>query len=362
MTRTALTLACFALVACHAHVRDAASTLYVRHDTDRTTVTSPGVRASLGLGDRWQADGSYGVDVWTGASIDVRTAATRAIHETRHEAQLGARFEGTDVEVSGRYRLSYEPDYLSNGGSARIALDLAQKNTRLVLDVLGGRDRVGRSGDPDFARSLTRVGGRLTWSQILDPRTTLDVAYDLTFLSGFQSSAYRWVAIGGDGTCAGDAPFCVPENVPRERWRHAPSLHLRRALGDHFSAGLGYRFYVDSWSVLSSTVDADVAWVPSEQTTFSLAYRYYTQGEADFYRPRYGNFTETEGFWTRDRKLSAFYTHMLSLSWLRDFELDDATVVLGLRLTGTRFHYLAFVGLEHVHAMDATMSVGMRFR
>ncbi|MBK9033913.1 MAG: DUF3570 domain-containing protein [Myxococcales bacterium] len=49
--------------------------------------------------------------------------------------------------------------------------------------------------------------------------------------------------------------------------------------------------------------------MPSDATTLTLHYRYYAQGEATFYRPRYFDFADGGGYLTRDRKLSAFLAH-----------------------------------------------------
>lgn len=338
----------------------ASSTLYVRTDSDATTVVSPEVRVSGRIADVTLETG-YTVDAWTGASVDVVTAATKAIHETRNAADVGVGYERRTARVSASYRYSTEPDYWSHGLTLGARWELANKNTTLGLDALASRDAVGRAGDPQLRELVGIIGGRASIAQVIDRRSIVELGWETTRVDGFQASPYRWVAIGGQGTCAGDAPFCVPEQAPRERWRSAALLRGRRALGRRASAGLEYRFYFDDWGVRSHAVQPDVAWRVTDAGTLALRFRYYTQGEASFYRPRYFDLAMTNGLVTRDRKLSAFFGNELGVHYLHRFELCDGqrAIVAGGRATGTRLDYLAFVGLDRVYALELTATVGI---
>src|SRR5688572_28194173 len=53
------------------------SAIYVRTDTDHTTVVSPQVRAAVNVTESTSVDVTYLVDVWTSASIDIVTSATK---------------------------------------------------------------------------------------------------------------------------------------------------------------------------------------------------------------------------------------------------------------------------------------------
>lgn len=340
---------------------EAAETVYIRTDTDDTTVVAPRTRVAATIDDTVRIEAAHGVDIWTGASVDVVSAATTAIHETRHEIQAGASYTRGTASVGGSYRYSTEPDYRSHGGVLRGAIDFAQKNTTLALALFGSRDTVGRAHDPGFVEPQSSVGGRITYTQVLHPRAIGELSWETTRVGGFQSSPYRWVAIGGDGLCGGDAPYCVPEHEPDERYRHAGTALGRFAGPAGLSFGAKYRLYVDSWGVRSHTIEPDLAWGVAPGGVLSLRYRYYTQGEADFYRPRYFDLDGSGGYVTRDRKLSALYTHSASLGYAHDVALASATLSLGLLATGTRSHYLAFVGLEHVYALEATALLGVRF-
>ena len=346
-----------------AHEREvrAASTVYVRTDTDHTTVVSPTVTASGQATEHTNLSASYAVDAWTGASIDVVTAATHAITEQRNEGQVGVTHDDGTTRVTSRYRISYEHDYESHGLVLGASRDFARHNTTVSFDLTGSRDLAGRAGDPGFARRLLTYGARLGLAQIVDRNTVVELALESTILDGYQASPYRWVAVGGDGICASGAPFCVPEHVPDLRVRSAASMRLRHALGEHRSVGVDYRYYVDTWGVRSHTVEPTLTWLPTDATRLGLHYRFYSQGEASFYRPRYFDFGD--GFLTRDRKLSAFYGQEVGLSLGHDIELADGERLLELavRASASRLVYLAYVGLDAVSALEVTAMANLAF-
>lgn len=342
-----------------ATVTEASTVVYARKDTDATTIVSP----SLGLkGEVGPATVGveYAMDAWTGASVDVVTAATPAIHERRHEANATVGYEHGPVALSANYRKSIENDYDSNGLTLGTRLSLANKNTILGADLLATSDTVGRSGDPNMSEPVGSIGGRFTLMQILDPRTLVELGFQALVVDGYQASPYRYVALGDTGTCTSLAPFCLPEHVPDRRVRDALTLRFRRALGRQLSTGLDYRFYFDDWGVQSHALEPDLAIRVGESSTFTLRYRYTTQSEAFFYRPRYFTLDEVDGFVTRDRKLSALVANELGLQFLQRRESESSHVwSWGLRSTLSRVDYLAFVGLDHVWAFELTALLGV---
>lgn len=358
--------AALALDACAAaHEREvkAATTTYVRTDTDATTIVSPGVQVAGKVSEPVELSASYAVDAWTGASIDVVTAATHAIRERRHEGQVGVGYDDGTTRVSARYRGSFEHDYQSHGFVVSASRDFARHNTTASAAFMGSGDTAGRAGDPKFLEPVGTAGLRVGLSQVIDRLTMADLSLETVVVNGYQASPYRFVGVGGDGTCAGSATLCLAEHVPDQRVRTAGALRLRRATGDRTSVGLDYRYYTDNWGVRSHTIEPELTWLVSDATTLTFHYRYYTQGQASFYRPRYFTLDDGDGYLTRDRKLSAFFANELGLSWDRVWEFDDGDrhLDLGVRATGSRIDYLGFVGLETVTAAEVTTRVGLDF-
>ncbi|MEZ4248882.1 MAG: DUF3570 domain-containing protein [Polyangiales bacterium] len=342
-----------------AHADDTVSaSLFIRNDTDRTTVITPDVSASVRLGDRTTVRAGYTVDIWTSASIDVRTAATRAIREQRDELNAGLAHELDDVTLGADYRFSHEGDYVAHGGGLNLRYRFADGNATLGARLSAAQDVVSRSGDDDFERRLGTLGALVTFTQNIDPKTLVQLAYELTRRDGYQASPYRFVGIGGDGRCQ-DSPLCVPETHPGLRIRNALALRARRAFGERWSFGLDYRFYFDDWGLRGNTILGTLGIVPTERSLVSLRYRFHHQTAASFYAPFYLlDEDSVPRFVTRDRELSPLFTHRLQVGYEHGLDLSDAGPELRLTVAvgGSTFKYLDFVGLDRVWALDLTLA------
>jgi hypothetical protein len=335
-----------------------ATALYVRADSDDTTVVTPRVRGAKTLGEATTLEATYAVDVWTSASIDIRTSASvHAVSEQRDELDVGLTHELEDVSLHAGYRLSIENDYDSNGLTASGTYDFADNAANVALSVTAIHDVVGRSGDPELARGLDTLNSRLAFTQVLDPDSYVQLTYEIALASGYQASPYRYVGIGGTGLGCRGALECLPERVPTERVRHAFVIAARRAFGDVLSAGLSYRYYVDDWALQSHTGLADVGFTFGTATLIALRYRFYTQGQVEFYHARYA--TTAARYITRDRELSPMQSHRLALGLEHELEVGTAgrTLALALELAGSTFAYDDFIGLASTQAVEATAAL-----
>jgi len=337
------------------------ASLYVRSDTDKTTVVSPRIRHRQQLGNpKRNLDITYSLDAWTSASVDIRTAATPTVSERRHEVDASYSEEVGLGAVGVGYRVSYEPDYLSNSLRISAQRELFQRTVALQARLFGALDRVGRAGDSYF-RELVLSGGALLSSGFVLSRSTLAVlAYELRGVSGYQASPYRYVALGGDGLCSAAATFCVPEEVPRKRMRHAVVGQMRQALGRYMAVGGLYRFYIDSWSLYSHTGAVDLIVTPTKGLLIALEYRGYAQSGVYFYRARYIPFAG-DRFLTRDRELSSLGSHRLALRGRYTHPLRRGNIHVGTLVSGTQIEYDDFMGLNRVLALEVALSIGASF-
>jgi len=355
----------------------ASTAFYLRTDSDQTTVYTPRLRVTAPLADETRIDLVYTADVWTSASVDIRTSASlrlqengdppekRAVTEQRDEIDVGLSQGLDDFTLSGGYRYSTEYDYESHGGSLNGALDFADNNATLALSLRAFFDQVGRAGDPDFQRDSRQLGARLSFNQVLDARTVAGAIYELTRQDGYLASPYRYVRFSAEAgqmpsTCEYPLRMCRPEQEPNERLRHAIAVYARRALGGTFSVGGSYRFYLDDWDLSSHTVTLDGSWMPSEVWLLSLSYRFYTQGSASHYEPYYLVMPEPK-YYTSDKELSALSSHRIGLEIGREFALDDLGSLLRMTLIGgpTFYFYREFPLLDSINAFDVTLSVGV---
>ena len=333
---------------------------FVRQDSDKTTVVAPRVAAAKTFNDeRTRVDASYSADIWTSASIDMRTAATNRITEQRDQITAAVSHEFNKVSAGANYYFSHEGDYNSHGFGLYVNERIAGGAATLEQRLLGSFDQVGKSGDPGFALNANMIGGRFVYTQIINPQTILQGAAELRHRRGYQSSPYRFVGLGGDGQCGSTAILCVPEQHPDIRNRAAFVFHGRHSLADDSSVGLGYRLYVDDWGLLSHTGIFQFSSLFGEESAITFRYRFYTQREANFYRSTYDVPAGQVGNVTRDKELSPILSNRVALSYDTLFELDRLAGTLRLAAAAgfTAFIYNDFIGLDEVYSGDFNLAL-----
>jgi hypothetical protein len=342
-----------------ARANEGGASFFVRGDSDSTTVINPRATIQATLNEeRTTVNAAYSADIWTSASIDIRTAATRPITEQRDQIDVSGSHTIDDVTLGASYYFSGENDYWSHGVSLRAVEEVANKSTTLEQSIRFSHDMVGRSGDDAFSRPLDTYGLRLVLTQILSPVAIVQAVWEGGYRDGYQASPYRFVGLGGDGMCAGTAQWCIPEAHPSTRIRNAFVVQARYNLSQDASAGAGYRLYFDDWGVVGHTAIAQVAWLAAEDATITLRYRFYSQGAAAFYRSRYENADETIKLATRDRELSPMFSNRVSIGYETSWPLSDGIALrFALAVGGTVFVYSDFVGLTEVFAGDATLAL-----
>lgn len=342
--------------------QEVSTALYVRTDSDHTTVVSPrlSVQTPAILSTRLRV--TYAVDVWTSASIDIVSSASRVpVTEQRDELVLTIDHALQDLTVSAAYRYSIEPDYESHGATGSISHDFADNNATLALSLSGNADEVGRAGDPRFSRELSATFALLAFTQVLSKGTVSQVLAEVSRVIGYQGSPYRYVAIGG-GACTASAasqenlaPLCVSEVNPSERLRLAAAVELRHALGQSSSLGAGYRFYADGWGVSAHTLSGEFSWLPLPNTILAARYRFYTQSAADHYRARY---LTVEPYVTSDKELSPLSSHRIGLDIEHTLRFQgDRMLTATASLAPILYAYRDFAPLHRITAFEATAAL-----
>lgn len=345
------------LTPCHA--QSGSATLFVFHDSDRTTVVSPRVQAGAALGDTTRVNVMYTADIWTSASIDIRASASKPVTEQRDELGASVRQAFDDTYLDAAYRFSMEPDYVSHGAVLGFERSVASNSATLAISARAMLDRVGRAGDPGFDEAAGHAALRVGFTQVLDPHTYLQLVDEPGYSHGYLSSPYRFVGLGSeDGSCREAARDCLRENNPDARWRNAVALIGRRALSETFSTGISYRFYADSWKLLAHTLEADLAWSPNRRTLLTLRYRLHGQTRAAHYQPSFFSRADAGRYYTRDKELSPLVSQRLAVELEQGFELTATqTMRLVAAIGPTLYLYDDFPPFRRITAFDSTVSV-----
>lgn len=335
------------------------NTYYVRVDTDRTTVITPRLSVQAPIDDSTRVDVAYSMDVWSSASIDIRTSASRPVTERRDEINAAITHDFEDASFSLAYRYSYEPDYTSHFVNAGLTLDFADKASTLAIGGGVSFDDVGKVGTPSFSKTMRAVNAQATFTQIIDQKTLAQLVYSFGFADGYQSSPYRFVGIGtADGACPRlMQEWCFPEHDPDKRMKHAFVAALGRALSDTLSARLTYRFYLDDWEIMSHTALAELNFLPENDTVIGLRYRFYRQSAAAQYRPRFLNIDRLREYYSRDKELSQFMNHRLAIEAEKTWSLGGGERLQAVVSVGpTLYLYDNFIPYKRIWALEATLS------
>jgi len=239
--------------------------------------------------------GSEPLQFMSGATID--DARTDVL------ANFNRYYENARVGYSAGY--STEKDYKSinvgvdgethfNDGNTTISGGLG-----ISLDSIDPTDADLFSTRPDSEskKSLSLMGG---FSQILNRAVLVDTSLTYRFSDGYLSDPYKAVWHQDSTSVVSDER---PDSRHQIAWLSRFRGHVRE-LGGTLQAD--YRLGWDDWGILSHTIE--LAWHQQFGPRFSLtpSFRYYSQSEADFYRPYYDLGENVGSLRSSDYRLSAY--------------------------------------------------------
>lgn len=273
-------------------------------------------------------------------------------------ADLGLRWKTSDqTAVGARAGFSSEYDYQSIHVGGDYSWERADENAKVTFSLDGFFDtiepiRFNGVTDPDEDR--TSVAATLSWYQIFGPKTHGTIGATIASQSGFLETAYNSVIVAnGTGTPNPDldnnAPgFEIAEETPDDRLRTVAFGRVRHLLSPGNAIELGGRVYNDDWSI--TAFDLNPRWIHAlhdGKHLVELRYRFYTQGEADFYQREIFASTPT-GDRTQDSDLGDFSSHTFGSTWtwnknsatrwtfsvdysMRDDDLDNLYGLIGYK-------------------------------
>ncbi len=342
---------------------DTAVLIYSESD-GRVQAVEPVLKLSKDLGDDRRFTSRLVLDALTGASPNGATPASSPQTFSRPsgngsfttapgETPLDDTFRDADYQfpLSRDSKLGYglnvsnEYDFFSAGGNLKYTRDFNQKNTTFSAglsfesdqtDAVGGAPialtRVPATGphsqETDTSKTVTDLVLGLT--QVLNPKSVVQINYSMSLSSGYQTDPYKLLSVvGADGepVLRDEPPDTTPRPVyvyegrPDSRTKHSLFGHYKRFLTGRDVLDTSYRFMTDDWGVVSHTVDAAYRWNFSDHQYLEPHLRWYNQGAADFYHVALFDGTETTvEFASADPRLGAFdgltaglkYGHTLS--------------------------------------------------
>lgn len=288
-----------------------------------------------------------------GRPVQVMSQAT--IHDQRTDVGMDLRWYSPEVELGVRAGYSQEDDYAARsvGLDSLVAIG---STTSLNAGIGFTDDRLEPTQSTNHPASVIEadkhaVDAVLGITQILSPRAVLQLAVSAARHSGFLSDPYKRASVDD---------VAVPDSRPDERANVAITTRLRyRLVGAQASVHAGYRFYRDDWKVESHTVD--LAWYQELGSWWvAPSIRWYSQGQAFFYRPFYVAPRE-DGLYSSDYRLSPYGA--IAYGLLLRTQLGAHAVSLSLEHYDSSASFaIEDVDLEHPALVDFTIgTLGVDF-
>lgn len=223
--------------------------------------------------------------------------------------------------MSAGLSLGNEEDYRSLGVHTRWLQETRDRNDAFLLRFSMYFDRLdvvtfdGTDLGEDERRTFSPGVG---YTRVLDEKTVLSLGYDLTWQTGFLSTAKNSVVAAGSE---------VPEVLPDTRLRHSLTLRARRLVAEPLAVEPEARIYADDWGARGAAAAVYLHWEAARGALILRpGIRYYAQTEVDdFLDPGAPSLPARR---TQDSDLGTFHTRTLSLkatflkSWLFGDELD----------------------------------------
>ena len=208
-----------------------------------------------------------------------------ALEDTRRAGVVDLDWERGIHKTSLQYAHSKESDYLSRGYALYNTSEYRKRNTGLNYGISYVDDEI----EPGFfsaARSKRSVDYYAGVTQVLDTNTV--ARFNLTYgeIDGYLNDPYKIIRKETEILPGLSLPLTYPENRPAERTRRIVSTGVKRYFpAAKGSLDLGYRYFRDSWSIDSGTIEVEWSQKIGESFVLRPGYRYYRQSGASFYYP-----------------------------------------------------------------------------
>ncbi len=203
----------------------------------------------------------------------------------------------------------------------------------------------GRISTPTRARDTYTAS--LGFSQVINQRLTGSLAVDLVYQNGYLGLPFHRVYYNtGKDTI---------ENLPGQRFKLPVAIRLNYFLGDMFILRAYYRFYTDSWGLVSHTANIEIPIKITPFISISPFYRYYIQSAARYFAPYLGH-KESDQYFTSNYALAGFSSQSFGTG-LR-LAPPKGLLIKGLSMLELRYNHYS----QTTNLVSNDISVNFRFK
>lgn len=261
---------------------------YYAEEAGRTRVLTHAASVQSMLGDSVAMRGEFVHDAISGATPtggpptdDSGRVPLEELRDIRRAGNVELSWNVGPHTIKPLFAYSLENDYESRSPALNWEIDFNRRNTTVLLGVAGNFDTIFAPTLPGGAEQRHSGDFLVGLTQVLSASTLWSATATMGTASGYLSDPYKRVRFD-----------LAPEGVlelerrPRHRTRQVLETTLRQHVeAAQGSAELGYRFYHDSFGIVSHTVGLTWFQEVGKYWTLSPMARFYEQSEADFYAP-----------------------------------------------------------------------------
>lgn len=166
-----------------------------------------------------------------------------------------------------------------------------------ALTYVNGQPVGGNSKPVIPSRARDTYTASFAFAQVINQRMQASIALDLVYQSGYLGLPFHRVYLkSGKDTI---------ENLPSRRFKVPIGLRLNYFLGDNVVIRTYYRFYADSWGMMSHTANIEIPVKVTPFFSISPFYRYYVQTAVTYFAP-YEKHLVTDQYYSSNYALAAF--------------------------------------------------------
>jgi hypothetical protein len=228
-----------------------------------------------------------------------------------------------------RAHLSMEWDYFSIGGGVDLIQEFNQRNTSVVLGIDAEYNRVHPVGNIPIpfasmqppgaqqprgeASTTKKVNGiSLGFTQILNPRSLLQVKYSYAEADGYLTDPYKLLSV--IESPSGSTVDYLYEHRPGQRIMESIYTAYKHYLeGDVLD--LSYRYYWDQWDIKSDTFEIRYFRQLQDDKFLQPSFRYYSQTAANFFAHSLPEIEPLPRYASADFRLAEFDAYTIGMKF-----------------------------------------------
>ncbi len=293
------TAASQAYVDSNGHARNNGTRIYPTLDW---TIENEKKGTEFGLGAYYSAEHNYYHSIGLNTSFSKKTG-----NNGEFSVKLTGYFDNIKMIRPSEF-LPVDSVKTTSPADSVVYITTASGRTEAVIYNSSGQvvSKTGKPGIPSRARDTYTAS--FSFSQVINDRLQGSIAMDLVYQNGYLGLPFHRVFFNtGKDTI---------ENLPSQRIKFPIGIRLNYFFGDNIILRAYYRFYADSWGLISHTASLEVPVKITPFFSLSPFYRYYVQTAVNYFAP-YEAHSPQDPYYTSNYALAAFRSHSFGMGLRR---------------------------------------------